>query len=154
MPTCVELQARVRCPGSSFSESGKRVSARSDGDQVVFFRTDDIEVKKFFKATDDPWSDLLVVRSGGETLALYVELKGAHFEKAVEQLRSTINRTRECVRGTFGVTRWRAVVLLGGGGAPHKDDRARREFHRATSIELRVISGAKRCDLREQGLLD
>ncbi len=145
---CEELQARARLPGTSFAEQGKTVSvAPRSGESVAFFRADTEEARDFFGATGK-FPDLLVLRTAPEPAkAMLIELKGSDWRRALEQLRDGLSRMKGCVGATFGVKKWSALVVLGGGAAPSKRDRARLRFEQEVGIDLDLCS-SKRCDLR------
>ena len=128
--------------GTSFTESGKRVSITRQQDEIILFFSIDNQsnptcaLRRCIDLTG-PICDLLIFRAtlarncdvGNITLCL-VELKGGDISKALKQLENTYNSLRRwSLFSDSPPITWKSYVMLQG-GAPRYYKKARKDLTR------------------------
>jgi hypothetical protein len=94
-------------------------------------------------------SDLAIdVHEVSSRTVFFIELKGRHIEKALEQLASTIVAVRGCVLRKVPKLRLRAIIASSGWSAPKMVARQWTDFRKSTGITPELVT-RKNLDLRD-----
>jgi hypothetical protein len=151
--SCDALLRSIRLANrTSYGEQGKRVHIVPEvGEAIAFYQTDHNEFRREFGLEGASVSDVAVDvhrPQASSRSVFFIELKGRHIDKALDQLKSTILAVQGCVKREAPCASLHAVIVSSGGIAPKMLAGPIARFPSVTRIAP-TVRRTKNLDLRE-----
>ena len=135
--------------GTSYSESGKKISIKgSRSEQVLFFKIDGC----YIVSSDSRKCDLLIAYSDSEwRFLILAELKGKKIDDAIEQFKQTIGNSRfkyifdKTLCSSCDKKCRKIFVIVHGGSAPHNSSDLKDEIKKKYGFYLELVP--RNCNL-------